>query len=59
MQFANSRRKDRRAAAGRGPEDLGSRGATPGGTPRTYSGAEVGREDEEYRPLFCVETAAW
>eukprot|EP00752_Nemacystus_decipiens_P015668 g13982.t1 len=59
VQFANSRR-NRRAQGGRGgQEDRGSRGATPGGTPRTFPGDADGREDEEDKPLFCVETAAW
>lgn len=63
VQFANYKR-DRRASAtagGWGGEDRGSRGGvTPGGdTSRAYPGGDVGREDEEYRPLFCVETAAW
>ncbi|CAN0071398.1 unnamed protein product [Scytosiphon promiscuus] len=35
-----------------------SGGFTPGDTPRMSSG-DTGKEDEEDRPLFCVETAAW
>lgn len=56
-QVPLANKRERKAAGGPG-EYVSRGGITPGDTPRTSPG-DVGKEDEEDRPLFCVETAAW
>ncbi|CAM9490041.1 unnamed protein product, partial [Ectocarpus sp. 8 AP-2014] len=69
VPVAKSKRREGEGAGGvegnagrgqEGDEDHIFRGGAlnPWDTPKTYPG-DVGKEDEEDKPLFCVETAAW